>query len=278
MSAPARIARLVSVETTKVAGGRLVWMGLVAVAAATVLTGALTEQVGPMTGWTIAARALGTGLWAAEIFVLVAGTTSVAGETDRGTLKMILPHAYRRSDWIFAKALVLLAIALALLLVAVGAALAVGAARAGLGDVTQTFEGGFGEPGRVEVLHASSAMASRFAESATVAAASLAATALLGLFVSCAFDAVIPALSTGFLLFMGLKSAGTLFGISPDALAAIYASYPGAMLDLLDKIGRGFGYSWDATRLGKGLELSGLVALASTAASLVVFGRRDLRS
>lgn len=273
-----RWARLVSVEATKVLGGRAVWFGFVAVAAATALTAWHHEVVGPTTGWAVAAHAFSTGLWAAEIFVLVSGTTAVAGETDRGTLKMILPHAYRRSDWIVAKGVALGAQAVALLAVAAGVALAAGAMRGGLSDVTQTFEAGFGSPARVDVLHPGSEMAGHFASAAAVAAASLVATAMLGLLVSCAFDAVIPALSTGFLVFMGLKSAGALFGAPPELLAKVYASYPGEMLDTIDKLGRGLGVSWDADRLPRGLRLSAIVAAVSVAGSLVIFTRRDLRS
>ena len=53
----------------------------------------------------------------AEVFVLVLGAIALAGEATGGTLKMMVPHAYRRSDWILAKGLVLLAVSVCFLLV-----------------------------------------------------------------------------------------------------------------------------------------------------------------
>lgn len=92
MSAPlARIGRLVHVEAQKVLGGRTLRYGVLAVAAVTALTAWTHVTVEGETAWTQTAAALGAGLWAAEIFLLVAGTTTIAGETAQGTLKMILP-------------------------------------------------------------------------------------------------------------------------------------------------------------------------------------------
>jgi ABC-type transport system involved in multi-copper enzyme maturation permease subunit len=274
----ARIGRLIAVETTKLTGGRLAWLGMLVVAVATVATGLLPERLPPITGWTVAARALGSGLWVAEILVVVVSSTAIAGESDRGTLKMILPHAYRRSDWIVAKAVVLVGLSLALLVVATLGALACGAATLGLGDVVQTFDPGFSTEARTELLYAAGTMASHVASAVAVAAASLVATSLLGLLVSCAFDAVIPALSVGFLLFMAMKSAETVFTLSPDVVAQIYAGYPPDLLSAIDKMGRWIGKSWPADHVGKGLELSGIVAAVALAGSLAVFTRRDLRS
>jgi hypothetical protein len=278
MSVLARWGRLARVEATKVAGGRAVWFGLFAVVAVTALSAWLYDPVGPSSGWAVAARALSTGLWAAEIFVLVAGTTAIAGETDRGTLKMILPHAYRRSDWIAAKAIALTLQALVMLAAAIGAALVAGSMRGGLVDVTRTFDAGFGSAERVDVLHPASEMWSYLGTAAAVAAASLVATAWLGLLVSCVFDSVIPALSTGFLLFMGLKSAGTLFGAPSEWLEHVYSTVPGEMLDVVDKLARGFGVQWRSQDLARGARLAGMVGGVSLLGSLVVFSRRDLQS
>ena len=92
------------------------------------------------------------------------------------------------------------------------------------------------------------------------------------------FDAVIPALSAGFLLFLGFKSAGTLFGASPDLLKKIYASYPGDMLASLAKVGRGLSERWNPDLFSTGLTLAGIVAAASLILGLVVFSRRDLHA
>jgi len=114
--------------------------------------------------------------------------------------------------------------------------------------------------------------------SAGVAFASLVATAWLGLAISCLFDGIVPALSTGFLLFLGFKSAGTLFGAGPDVMAKIYAWYPGEMLTRLEKLGKGLGERWNETYLPRALRLSAMVCAGSLLVSLGIFSRRDLQS
>ena len=274
----ARIGRLVQVEALKVVGGRNLRVGLLAVAAVTAFTAWTHVRVSEETPWTLVAAALSAGLWAAEIFLLVAGTTTIAGETAQGTLKMILPHAYRRSDWIVAKGLVLAAQALLLLLTATLVAWIAGTIAGGLGDVTQSIDASFGGEGRVEVLQTRAEMAGHLLDTLLVSGAALVATALLGLFLSCLFDGVVPALSTGFLLFLGIKSAGTLFGASPELLAKVYATYPTEMLTRVEKLGRGFAERWNSDLYGKGLVLSAMVVAGSVLLSLVVFSRRDLQS
>ncbi len=278
MNVVARIGRLVGVETQKVLGGRGLLVGLLAVAAVTALT-AWTHAPDSAyeTAWTRTAAALGAGLWAAEIFLLVAGTTAIAGEAAGGTLKMILPHAYRRSDWIVAKALVLAAQALALLATAVAVAALGGALAGGLGDITRTSD----EPGLElppETLQTAGAMTGHLVASALVSLAALVTTAWVGLLVSCVFDAVVPAVSTGFLLFLGFKSAGTLFGAGPEVLESIYAWYPGAMLDRIEDLGKALNEGWREGLASHGLRLSALVAVVAVALSLLVFTRRDLPS
>ena len=278
MSAPARVLRLIGVETLKVLGGKSLRTGLVAVVALTAFAAWNHETAAEETAWTVTATALSTGLWAAEIFLLVAGATAIAGETAQGTLKMILPHAYRRGDWIVAKATVLAAQALVLLLAALAVALAAGALSGGLGDVTRAIDASFGGEGSVERLHAGGAMAGHLASSATVALAALVATAWLGLAVSCVFDGLVPALSTAFLLFLGLKSAGTLFGAGPDVLSKIYASYPAEMLSRLEKLGLALNERWKDELFGRGLRLAAWVGAGSIAVSMLVFTRRDLQA
>src|SRR5205814_8233086 len=143
------------------------------------------------------------------------------------------------TDWISAKAVVLLAQAFVLLLVGFVAAVLGGVLRGGLSSVTQSIEATFGGEGRTLTLHTASEMWGHLAASAGVSLASLVATAWLGLLISCVFDGIVSALSTGFLLFLGFKSAGTLFGVGPDVLENVYAWYPGEMLTRLEKLGRG---------------------------------------
>jgi ABC-type transport system involved in multi-copper enzyme maturation permease subunit len=279
MSGPvSRIGRLVSVEAMKVAGGRMLKIGLVATAAVPALSAWLHERREAETAWTVASQALSSGLFVAEIFLLVAGAVTIAGETGQGTLKMILPHAYRRSDWVIAKALALVGQAVLLLAAAAGAAFVAGLLSGGFKDVTQKFEGGFGNPEHVDVLQSASDLWARLGAATLVAFASLVATGLLGLLVSCLFDGVVPALCAAFLVFLGFKSAGTLLGASPEFLSRIYATYPGQMLSILEKQSAGFAERWDPTLLGKGALLAGIVAAVSVVAGAVVFSRRDLQA
>ena len=279
MSGPlSRIGRLVTVEAMKVAGGRMLKIGLLATAAVPALSAWLHERREAETAWTVASQSLSAGLWVAEIFLLVAGAVTIAGETGQGTLKMILPHAYRRSDWVVAKAIAHAGQAALLLLAAAGAAFVAGLLSGGFHDVTQKFEGGFGDPGHVDVLQTSGEMWGRLGAATFVAFASLVATGLLGLLVSCLFDTVVPALCAAFLVFLGFKSAGTLLGASPEFLSRVYATYPGQMLSILEKQSAGFAERWDPTLLGKGALLAALVAAASVVVGTVVFSRRDLHA
>lgn len=278
MSYVARIGRLLRVETQKVLGGRTLKIGLIAVAAVTALTAWTHEPLEQETGWTVLATALAAGLWAAEIFLLVAGTTAIAGETGQGTLKMILPHAYRRSDWIVAKALILAAQAFVMLAVAIGVAWAFAKFGAGLGDVTQKDEFSFDATPKITVLRSAGEMGGFFLASTSAALGSLVATAWVGLLISCVFDSVVPALSSGFLLFLGVKSAGTLFGASPEWMSKIYATYPGDMLTRVEKLGRGLAEMWIPSMGPKGLLLAAIVGVASVLLGLAIFSRRDLQS
>lgn len=278
MNLATRIGRLLRVETQKVLGGRTLKIGLLAVAAVTALTAWTHDPLDQETGWTVLATALAAGLWAAEIFLLVAGTTAIAGETAQGTLKMILPHAYRRSDWIIAKALILAAQAFVMLAVAIGVAWAFAKFGLGVGDVTQKDEFSFDATQKVTVLRSAAEMSGFFLDSTWVALASLVATAWVGLLISCVFDSVVPALSSGFLLFLGVKSAETLFGASPEWMAKIYATYPGYMLTRVEKLGRGLAEKWYPAMGPKGLLLAAIVGLASVLLGVAVFSRRDLQS
>jgi ABC-type transport system involved in multi-copper enzyme maturation permease subunit len=278
MNLVTRIGRLLRVETQKVLGGRTLKIGLLAVAAVTALTAWTHEPLEQETGWTVLATALAAGLWAAEIFLLVAGTTAIAGETGQGTLKMILPHAYRRSDWIVAKALILAAQACVMLAVAVGVAWAFAKFGLGLGDVTQKDEFSFDAIPKITVLRSAGEMGGFFLDSTGAALGSLIATAWVGLLISCVFDSVVPALSSGFLLFLGVKSAGALFGASPELMKKIYATYPGEMLTRVEKLGRGLAEMWSPTMGARGLLLAAIVGVASVLLGLAIFSRRDLQS
>jgi ABC-type transport system involved in multi-copper enzyme maturation permease subunit len=280
MSAPARIARLVGLEVWKASRSVLVRIGLLAVVAATAVTALVHDPVAGESGWRVASLALLNGRWTAEIFLVVLGATAIAGESAQGTLKMVLPHAYTRADWIGAKAIALVVVAAVLLVLAAGTALVCGTAGAGLGHVTQEIAPEFGmtEGVTYRVLHSRADMAERFASAAAATFASFVATAALGLLVSSLFSSVVPALLTSFLLFFGLATAGVLFGASRDVLSQLYSWYPGEMLTLSEKLGRALNEDWNPALLSRGLLLAGATTAGALLVSLVAFSRRDLHS
>jgi ABC-type transport system involved in multi-copper enzyme maturation permease subunit len=271
-----RLRILIGVEWLKVRRGRLLRTGLLVAAAATALAAATHAPVANESGWTRAANAMGVGFWTAEILVLVLGATMVAGEMSQGTLKMILPHAYRRAEWIAAKATVLLVCAVIFALVVCVLATGWTAFDGGLGDVTRVAPTGFGSKDKVEVFQHAAVMRAHLAETALAATASLVASALVGLLLSCVFQSLVPALSASFLVFAALKTGDVFLGFSPAVLRAIYAHPPDAMRRLTENLGRALNESWDARWLGRGLRLSLWTSTLGLLASLRLFGRRDL--
>ncbi len=272
-----RLLRLFGIEWLKLRKGRLFKVGLVAAALVTLLSGLTLEPLEGSTGWTISAHTMGTGLWVAEVFLLVLGATTLAGELGQGTMKMILPHAYRRSEWIAAKALVLgfagVLFAAVVLVVSLGHA----HFTAGLGDIVKELPPGFGEEeGSQEIFLTAGVMGSHLMDAVVIGLASLIASALLGLLFSSMFDSVVPALSSTFLLFLGLKSADVLLGLSRDVLLKIYAWYPERLRELTGKLGRGLNENWDATMPDRGLLLAVTAGAVAWLLSVALFSRRDL--
>ncbi len=277
MAALARIRTLVGVEVAKALGGKTLKVGLVATVLLTALFAWNVDRNKYESAWTTTARSMNGGLFVAEIFLLVAGATAIAGESAQGTLKMILPHAYRRSDWVAAKAIVLAGQAVAFLLAAGLAAVAAGLLSGGYGDVVRVDDTGIGRG--VDLLHQSGEMGGYLLQTLGAALASLVATAALGLLVSCVFDSVVPALSAAFLVVLGAKSAGTVFAAGQDVTSKIYSTYPSGMLSDLAKMDNALDTAvWNADALSTTLRLSGIVVAASLVIALVVFSRRDLQS
>jgi ABC-2 family transporter protein len=279
MSAPARIARLAGLETWKTFRGSILRFGIASVAAIGTWRAVTHEPVPRETGWSVASLALETGVLVAQVFLVVLGTTAIAGETTQGTLKMVLPHAYRRSDWVGGKALALVVAAVALLAVATAVALVAGANGRGLGDVLHEIPPEFGstEAATYRVQQPASEMASHFAGAVAASFASLVTTGVVCLFLSSVLDSVVFALSAGFLLFLGLQ-AGKLLGASREVLSNLYSWYPGEMTTLTEKIGRGFSEGWNPALLPSALRLSAATAGVALLLSLLTFSRRDLRS
>lgn len=272
----ARLRTLIGVEWMKLRKGRLLRVGLLVAALATLLTALAHAPVENESGWTQAARSTGVGFWTAEILVLVLGATAVAGEASQGTLKMILPHAYRRAEWVAAKAVVLLLAAA--LFVAIVVLIGVGHAALdpGLGDVTRTAAGGFGEDDEVQVFVTATTMWEYLQETILASAMSLVASALLGLLLSCLFGTLVPALSASFLVFAALKAGEMFLGLSPETLAHLHTHYPDELRRLTENFGRALNERWDPRLVLMGTYLSTITAAAALLLGMRLFGRRDL--
>lgn len=275
-----RILRLVRLELLKLWKGRLFRVGLVAALAVTAFAAWDLELQQNETGWTVAMKAMDFGTLIAEVFLLVLGATSITGEISQGTLKMILPHAYRRSDWIAAKASVLIISALLFTLaVALGALVTTGAVH-GLDDVTRTIPAGFGDAeDTVEVFQSADVMWERTRAALYAAGAALLAHGLLGLLLSCLFSSVVPALSLGFLLFMGLRTADILLRLPEATLAKLYAWHPPQLRLLAEKAGAGLNDAlvpgWQGLHLYPALLLAAAVGLLAWLVAVARFTRRD---
>ncbi len=275
--AAARLRTLIGVEWLKLSRGRLLRVGLAVAGVATLLVSLTYEPVKEeTTGWTQAVTSLGVGFWTAEILLFVLGATAIAGEISQGTLKMILPHAYRRAEWISAKAIVLLFAAVLFALVVSLVGVGHTSLDVGLGDVTREAPAGFGEEDTVEVFETAAVMHGRLLETVLASAASLVASALVGLLLSCVFHGLVPALSASFLVFAAIKTGKAFLGLAPSTLAVIYAHYPDELRRLTMQFGRAVNDSWDESLLPGALHLAMLTGGVALLASLRLFGRRDL--
>ncbi len=274
-----RLRRLVGVEWLKTRRGFLFRAGLVATVGAALLSALTHDALPHESGWTLAAQTSGAAFFAAQVFVLVLGATALSGEATGGTLKMILPHAYRRSDWIFAKSAVLVAVALVFAVAAAGTSLLHAALTSGLGDVTREAEPTFGEAtAAVEVFQRADVMRSHLVDTLVSSFGALVATGLLGVFLSCVFQGVVSSLCVAFLLFGILEYADLVLQLSRDALQHIYAWYPGEIRTLTASLGRGLNERWDGALLPTSLHLSGITSALALVLAVQVFSRRDLHS
>lgn len=269
-----RLARLVGVEWLKMRRSRLFQAGLVAVALVTLLAAFTHDTLPQETGWTLAGASLGAGQIAAEVFLLVLGATALAGEATGGTMKMLLPHAYRRSDWIVAKTLVLLLVAVCFAVVVAVVAVGHAAWKEGLGDVMR--EPMFGEA--PEAFQTADVMSRHLTDTCLSGLAALAATALLGLFVSALFDGVVAALCVAFLLFAGLEFTNVVLSLPRETLQGIYAWYPAEIRTLTGKLGRVLNERWDQALLPEGLRLALLTGFAALLLGVGAFSHRDIQA
>ncbi len=275
LPASRRLARLARVETGKLFRSRLFQAALVGTAAVTIFA-ALTwqEPEAGASAWTMTAGVLGAGQWAAEVFLLVLGATAISGEATGGTLKMILPHAYARSDWIRAKAAVLVLAAILLTIVAAGIAVIAAAWTRGFDDVFIPALFG-GEP---EIFLTADALRSILFEVTLAGLAALVATAMLGLFLSALFDNVVASLCVAFLLFFGLKLADVVLGLPFETMALLYTWHPGEMRTVLAQLGRAFSETpWNSAYLPTAVSLALITSTAAILLAIAVFQHRDLK-
>jgi|GEM_PF-2455774 len=265
-----RVLRLTRIESLKLSFSRLVRVGLVAVVGLTALAGLAHERLPNETSWSAAAGMLGVGFAVAQVFLLVLGAISIAGEASQGTLKMILPHAYRRCDWVLAKGASLVLAALLYAALVVATALAVARVGGPLGEVTLASEGFGGEP--LVTVHATAeAMRSHLMDTALAETLALATTGLLGLCISSAILGVVGALCTAFLAFAALKLGDLVLALSQDTLRRLFPWPPERLREITAKLGQGLSEGWDAR-----LPAISLLLSAATAALLVLVAARTL--
>jgi hypothetical protein len=265
-----RVLRLARIEVFKLSCSRLVRVGLVAVVGLTALAGIAHERLANETSWSAAAGMLGVGFAVAQVFLLVLGAISIAGEASQGTLKMILPHAYRRSDWVLAKAASLLVAALVYAALVLGTALLLARLGGPLAEVTLTSEGFGGEP--LVTVHATAeAMRSHLIDTALAETLALATTGLLGLCISSMILGVVGALCTAFLAFAALKLGDLVLALSQDTLRRLFPWPPERLREVTAKLGQGLSEGWDARLPAMSLLLS-----AATSALLVLVAARAL--
>jgi hypothetical protein len=270
LQAARRVARLTGIELVKLARSRLVRLAALACVGVTLLAGWAHDVLRADTGWSIAAGMLGAGFATAQVFVLVAGATAIAGEASQGTLKMILPHAYRRSDWVLAKALGLALVAALLAALVAATAWAWVTAGPGFGDVVLESEGFGGEP--LRSVHASAAtMTAHFTDTLLAQALALFTVAALGLLVSCCLTNVVGALCASFLCYAALRLGDLVLGLDQDALRRLFTWAPERLRQLTLKFGQGLSEGWDER-----LPAVALLLCLATAGTCVLFGSRVL--
>ncbi len=270
-----RVLTLARIEASKLRRARLLRLGLPACVGLTLLSGLTHEPLPAETGWSAAAGMLGAGFATAQIFVLVLGATSIAGEASQGTLKMILPHAYRRSDWVLAKALALSAAAATLGAAVLATALLRVAATQGFGDVTLRAEGFGGEP--IVSVHATAeVMRGHLAATALAQGGALLGTLALGLLLSCVVTNVVGALSSAFLAFAALRLSDLVLALDQDTLRRLFTWAPERLREVTGKLGQGLSEGWEER-----LPAASLLLTAATVAALLLlatraFSRKDL--
>ncbi len=275
--AGSRIARLIGVEWHKLRYGTLLRMGLLIAVVATYIAGLTYTPYEGASGWATATHSLGAGHWVADIMALVLGATMLAGEVGGGTMKMILPHAYERGEWIAAKGFLVIAFSFVLVgLVALTAVLHAENVQ-GLGDVTKIVPAGFGEENdTVEIFQTADTMRSHFTDTIVSAGVSTAATGLIALFFSSLFGSVVPALSASFLTLIALRVGGTLLGFSTAIADNLYPRIPDELRRLTGQLGRGFSERWDEHLLGHGIALAVFVGALAWLTAARWFTERDL--
>ena len=269
-----RVLRLLAIEWRKLRKGWLLRVGILLVVAVT-LTMGYTHEVAPTeSGWAVAAVLLKSGTWMAEVLLLVLGAVAIAGEVGQGTMKMILPHAYKRSDWVLAKGLLLSLVAIGFMLVIGATSLGFAHFEHGLGDVVKKGEPAFGVPDTT--FQTAGVMRDHLVQTLVASTASLIVISWIALLFSALFSSVVPALSAAFLVFVALRFGDLLLGYSRAVQEHLFTSYPEWMRNAARNLGRGLNDRWDPALLPECLWLCGLTALLAALAAIATFERREL--
>lgn len=196
-----RIWCIVLVEIYKLTRQRLFYLALVLVGL-TVLGSVYADRIftsgkEPAAGFTILARALLNGFKIGAIWLVIFGSLSVAGEMTGGTIKMSLSKPYRRSEWLIAKMVVLLALVLLTVLVIELLGLVVVGQSYGFTDVT--------DPVIKDYLHLAKGIMGRYLlYSFVLVIIPLVSIALFGLFISTLMREVGSAVALAILLYLAL--------------------------------------------------------------------------
>lgn len=276
-----RLLRLVPVEAKKTRRSTLFRVAFVASALATLAVAVTQTRLPQTSGWSLLAGSLGSGFFVADVFLLVLGATAVSGEATAGTLKMMLPHAYARADWIVAKGAVIVLTAVVLGLVVSSVGLVHGAAAEGLGDVVRAGEVDPlfpDDPVEDEVLQTGGTMA-RYAQARILSGVgALATTGLMGLLLSAITESVVASLCGAFLVYAGMKSAALLFRVPEAAQQLLYGWYPDRIGELLDTLGRGFSEGWSDALLPAGLSLDLTASALFLLLGILTFRRADIHA
>jgi ABC-type transport system involved in multi-copper enzyme maturation permease subunit len=271
-----RVSRLVRAEFIKLASQPFLYLGLILIAAATILL----ERLGPLfhaqpeTVWRsyhsvqLFAYGFDWGLKIAEFVLVIFSAMMFAGEFDRGTIKNLLTRPITRTDLFAAKCLTVLALGVGLFVFVLYISLAYAFARGDLGPVWLADQYLIQRPYEMIAVSARKAVSMSFLP--------FIAAGFLGILVSNCTESSGYAVAIALVLF---NFGDVLTGVLPygsERWSFLY--YPPYVLDKLQKYAAGGTEHWDESLETRLLFVK--VPLAYIAAFLppafVIFQRRNI--